>query len=1069
MGKKLLFCAVGILLSLGFANAQSNVRGHVVFAEDGSPVVGASVMVEGTSIGTYADFDGDFVLNNVPQTAKYVIVGFMGMKDVRLEIAPNMEITLFPDENTLQETVVVAFGTQSRKSITGAISQISDEKLNQHVTTSATGALEGAAPGIQVNNTYGEPGSTPEIRVRGFGSINGSNDPLYVVDGVIYEGRISEINSADIASISVLKDASSAALYGSKATNGVIIITTKSGSGSQKPQVTLRINEGLYTRGIPEYEVTTPKEWMEVSWIAMKNFAKTSELGLSESAARIYASDHLIADYARLNIYDRDNTDLFDEEGKLIAKRNPNFNDLNWYDVVQRVGKRSEYNISGSVASSKFNVYASAGYLKEQGYVLASDYERFTARLNTSFTPNKWFKAGVNVNATVSDRDYNSNANGTYYANPFNTIRFMAPIYPYYLHDHSNNEEIVIDEYGNKTWDTVSDYLTNRNIAYELRTDSNKAHRNVLGGQVFGTITLPYGFSFTIKGDINHSTTSRKSYNNPFIGDGAANNGRLTNYSYRYMNYTVQELLNWEYSFGKHHVDVLLGHENYAYDTFYDYAMNTNMSIPDVLVMSNFLTNSYTYGYDDKDRSEAYITRARYNYDERYFVEASFRRDASSRFSPQNRWGNFYSLGANWNIAREAFMEDYTWVNDLRLRAAFGEVGNNAGVDLYAYQALYEVDKNGGSTALMKQSLDASDIKWETTRTFDLGLEGSLFDNRLNFMVGWFDKQSVDLLFQVKLPLSAGSWSHHDESGEYNMAKYQNIGSISNKGIEFSLNGDIIRTKNFTWSLGTEATILKNKIKSLPNDNAEMSNGTLRRFAVGKSIYEFYTYHFVGVDQLTGRSLYTLDPEQRDNAITAKELVTINGVDYTTDTAYGKRDWAGTALPNIYGSFNTSLRYKNFTLSALFTWSLGGKMYDATYRSLMSTNSASSASNNHKDLLKSWKEAPERMTETDPKRIDPHGIPTIDFNRSPKSNDVSDRWLTSNSYFVIKNVNLAYNLPKRWVNAVGMESASVNASVENLLSLSARTGMNPQYSFNGGSDNTYVTARVFNLGVTINF
>ena len=263
--------------------------------------------------------------------------------------------------------------------------------------------------------------------------------------------------------------------------------------------------------------------------------------------------------------------------------------------------------------------------------------------------------------------------------------------------------------------------------------------------------------------------------------------------------------------------------------------------------------------------------------------------------------------------------------------------------------------------------------------------------------------------------------------------------------------------------------MLKNKIKSLPNDNAEMSNGTIRRLAVGKSIYEFYTYHFEGVDQLTGRSLYTLDPDQKTNAEKAGELVTINEVDYTTDTSYGKRDWAGTALPTVYGSFNTSLRYKNLTLSALFTWSLGGKMYDGIYQSLMSTNSASSAANNHKDLLNSWQQAPEGMTETSANRIDPNGLPSLDFNRSQKSNATSDRWLTSNNYFVIKNVNLSYNLPKRWMQAAGLESASVNASVENLLSLSARTGMNPQYSFNGGYDNTYVTARVFNLGVTINF
>ena len=1066
MGRKLLTSALGILFGIGLSFAQSQVRGHIVSADDGQPVAGASVVVEGTSIGTYADFEGNFVLNNLPKNAQWIVVGFVGMKETRMEISPNMEITLFPDQNTLNETVVVAYGTQSRQSITGSVAQIDNEKIELRTGTSVTGALEGAAPGIQVNNTYGEPGSAPSIRIRGFGSINGSNSPLYVVDGVIFDGNISEINSADIASISVLKDAASAALYGSKATNGVIIITTKSGSGSMKPQVTVKVNRGLYTRGIPEYDALGPDQWMEASWMAMKNYAMTSKLGLDEAAAKVYATEHVVSDYAKLNIYDKANNALFDANGKLVAKMNPNFTDLNWFDVIQRNGLRQEYNVSGSVASSKFNVYASAGYLNEQGYVLASDYERFTARLNTNFTPNKWFKSGINVTATVSDRDYNSNASGTYYANPFNTVRMMAPIYPYYLHDHSNGEAIMKDADGEYIWDTQSSYLTNRNIAYELRKDSNKAHRNVLGGQVYGTFMLPYGFSFTVKGDMNHSTTNRKSYNNPNIGDGATNNGRLTNYSYRYMTYTAQELLNWDYNFGKHHVDVLLGHENFSSDSFYDYAMNTGMAVPDILVMSNFLTNSYTQGYNDYDRTEAYLSRARYNYDERYFVDASFRRDGSSRFAPGMRWGNFYSLGFNWNIARERFMQGLPWVDDLRLRAAFGEVGNNAGVGLYAYQALYEVDKNGGETALLKKSLDASDIKWETTRTFDLGVEGALFDNRLNFSLGWFDKQSVDLLFSVDLPLSAGSWSHSDY---WNMSKYQNIGSVSNRGVELSLSGDVVRTRNFAWTLGADATFLKNEIKSLPNDDAEIQNGSLRRLAVGKSIYEFYTYHFEGVDQMTGQSLYTLDPENKEAAQKADELVTINGTDYTKDTSFGLKDWKGTALPTVYGSFSTGFRLYNWTLNALFTWSLGGKMYDGTYASLMSTSSASSSSANHADVLKSWNGVPDGMTETSANRIDPNGIPALDFNRSTYNNSASDRWLTSNNYFVIKNINLGYSLPKRWANALSLEGLMLNASVENLLSISARKGMNPQYSFSGGSDNTYVTARVYNLGLTVNF
>ena len=395
----------------------------------------------------------------------------------------------------------------------------------------------------------------------------------------------------------------------------------------------------------------------------------------------------------------------------------------------------------------------------------------------------------------------------------------------------------------------------------------------------------------------------------------------------------------------------------------------------------------------------------------------------------------------------------------------YGEVGNNMGVSYYAYMALYTIDKNGGNPALIKQSLSAPDIKWETTQTIDVALEGRLFD-RLNFQIGYFDKRSKDLLFEVRLPLSAGSYPWNDTT--MNMTQYKNIGTISNRGFELSLNADVIKGRNWNWNLGLDATFLKNKIIKLP-DGKDILNG-MQNYSEGHSIYEFYTYHYEGVDQMTGNALYTLDPEKAEAAKEANALVNINGTDYTTATSYGKRDWAGSALPTVYGSINSSLSWKNWSLGVLFTYSLGGKVYDGSYQSLMSVSESGAAgSAYHQDILNSWNGIPEGMTETSANRINPNGTPRADFYRSSDLNAVSDRWLVDASYLVLKNLNLSYSFPKQWMKNVGLEGLSLNFGVENLFTLTARKGLNPQYSFNGGYDDTYVTARVYNFGLNLKF
>ncbi|MBF1408584.1 MAG: TonB-dependent receptor [Prevotella histicola] len=1041
--------------------AQTEISGTVISSEDKQPIIGASILVAGTQNGTVTDVDGNFKLSAA--AGSKLVVSYIGMNSKTVTAAPNMKITLDPEDKKLDEVVVVAYGTAKRQSLTGSVAVVDSKKISDRINTSVTGALEGSAPGVQVNNSYGEPGQAPKIHIRGVGTlVNGADQPLYIVDGTPYEGNIAELNPNDIESMSVLKDASSAALYGNRAANGVILITTKKAKYASKPNITLKVDHGFYRRGLPEYDRLGPDQWMEASWKAMKNSALSGGIVSTEADAADYATKQLVTDYARRNIYDGASDALFNSNGKLIAKIRPGYDDLDWAKGVERTGHRQEYNLSAAVSGDKFNIYSSAGYLNEQGYIRNSSYERFTGRINTTYNATKWLELGINLSGTSANRNFNPNASGNMFANPFYVTRYMAPIYPVYLHNADGS--YLLDADGNKQYDTTSEYLQNRNIVYEMSMDKDKTRRNVLDGLIYAKVTLPYGFTFTGKADLNHANTNRQTYNNPIIGDGSTNNGRLTEYSYQYTSYTGQELLTWEHDFDVHHLDVLLGHENYSWNRRYSMARNVNAAIDGLLALSNFVSNSDTEGFFNDYRTESYLGRLRYSYDDKYFADFSLRRDGSSKFQKDNRWGNFFSFGVNWNIKKENFMKDVKWVDALRARASYGEVGNDAAVDYYGYQALYYITKNGGKPALIRQKLAANNLKWETTQTFDFGVEGTLFD-RLNFSLGYFDKRSKDLLFQVRFPLSAGSFSGNSDIE--NLTQYQNIGTISNRGFEIMLSGDVVRSKDWTWNLSFDATTLKNKVLKLPNGE-DILHGH-QKYSVGHSAYEWYTYHFAGVDQMTGSSLYDLDTQKESAANAAGALVEINGTKYTTNSAFAQREWAGTALPSVYGSFGSNLRWKDLSLSVLMTYSLGGKIMDASYQSLMSTGSASSAAALHKDILGSWDGVPAGMTATSPNRIDPHGIPIIDFNQSNENNSLSDRWLTSASYLIMKNIMLTYRLPKTLVSSWGLGGVSVKAGVENLFTVTSRKGLNPQYNFKGGSDDTYVSARVFNFGLSVDF
>jgi TonB-linked SusC/RagA family outer membrane protein len=1043
-------------------------------------------MVKGTNVGTVTDFDGKYHIKKLPDNAKTLVISYVGMvsQDVAIR-AGEIRTILNPDQQQLDEVVVVAYGVQKKSSITGAISSVDTKKIEMRPMSSATSALEGSTSGVQVNSTYGAPGSDPSIRIRGIGTVNGSSSPLYVIDGIPFGGNISDLNPADIQSISVLKDAASCALYGNRASNGVILIQTRQGK-SEKMAFDLKINQGIYERGIKEYALTNANQFMEASWMSLKNSRLTA--GDDAATAAAYATNNLISERLYLNIYNKADNALFDANGKLVSDAqilSGYADDLDWYDAGLRKGYRQEYNLSGNMATEKSSYYFSLGYLNENGYVTNSDFSRISARTSLSFTPKKWLKTGLTLNGTHQVTNSTNGDSDGGYTNLFMYARNVAPIYPIHLHNADGSYRL--DASGNKQYDSGSyvddngtpistrNQYADRHVIWENELNLDRTYRNTLQGIAYIDIKFLRDFTFSLKGDLNVRNSENKSYNNAVIGDGKGNSGRASRTIYRYKNYTFQQQLRWNRSFGIHTFDVLAGHENYSNGYEYIYGFKTTETFANKTNLSNFTNITNFTGYDTNYRTESYLGRIHYSLDNRYNIEASFRRDGSSRFHKENRWGNFGSVGANWVISREKFMADVTWVENLKLRANYGQVGNDAGTGYYGYMGLYGSTQNANLGAYYLTQNPAYDLKWETGEAYGVGVEARFF-NRWNLEVEYFNKRNKDLIFDVYLPLSAGATS--TSSAEATVTK--NLGTISNQGFEINTDIDIYKSKDWTVNFSTNATFLKNKVVKLPEQNKDGIISGSYKIEEGRSRYEFYLYTFEGVDQMTGQSLYKINLDDyyvtmpdgtklgnTNNTDITDKATLINGTYYVNNTTYAKKEFHGSALPKVYGSYTGMMGYKGFVISAMFTYALGGKVNDSVYRGLMT--SGTSARNYHADVMKSWDGVPAGMTEDSPNRILKDGIPELNSTTSTDNNaGTTSRWLTSGNYLVFKNLTASYQLPKKFVKRIDLSGASINVNCENIFTLTARQGMNAQQSFSGTQYNYLVTPRVYSVGLIIN-
>lgn len=1065
------------------------VSGIVVDAGTGEEIIGATVMPIGGGNGVATDFDGKFTLN-VPDNVKTARISAVGYKEQVVNLTSSMRVEMASTATAIDEVVVIGYGTATKESLTGSVTVVGAKEIEDRPVTNVVNALEGNSPGVQVNSTTGAPGSSPSIIIRGSGTLTGSGQPQLVVDGIIYSGDLADINPADVESMTVLKDAASCAIYGVRGANGVILITTKKAKSKGNMEVTLQVREGMYTRGLPEYNTLSTDEWMETMFQSKANeLMATSPVRYPDRAtANKYLQSQFIDGYLQgQNIYNAPSDQVFDENGHVVASVLPGYTDLDWWDAVSRTGFRQEYNLNLAGAAEKYNVFASIGYLNEKGYMLKTDFERFNGRFNVNFEPTSYLRAGMNLNASYQTSQANSGTGGTVVINPFKT-QFYAPIFPYYEHDAEGN--IVYDENGNPMWN-MRGRFDNRNVAYELRKNQLEGTGTVIDANVYATAVLPYGFDFTVRGSMYRTYSHSYSYTNKWLGD-AYPDGRLNDSNAQGRTHTFMQNLNWRHSYGNdlwmHTIDVVLGHENTNLYSSSQFFSKTGQMEDDYYAGDNFTNETGTpEGNYGEARMESYLGRARYNLNDTYFAEASIRRDGSDRFAKDNRWGTFWSVGASWIFSKEKFMHNLSWVNYAKLRFSYGSVGDYTNAPSLAYTSLYAMGSYSNEPIYIRASIGNPSLGWEAQKTLDIALEGALFNNKLNFSIGYFDKSSDDLIYDLRTALSQGQ----QPFGGALLDIPTNIGKISNRGWEISLNGTIMRNEDINWTASLDMTFISNKINRLPRGNKDVNNG-YQRWSVGRSKYSWYLPTFVGVDQMTGKALYSFEKDEflyyykglsdmysdeeleqlwnEEVANAASCTVEINGKKYVTKSQYATNTWHGTAQPVVYGSFGSQLTWKNLNFGFLFTYSLGGKVLDAYYQTLMSVNA--NTEQYHKDVLKAWTGVPEGMTADSPNRIDPDGTPINFAQDSQDNNATSTRFLTNASWLVLKNLNISYTLPKKWTDAIQLQSLNIGFSVDNLFTVAGRKGLNPQMTYSGqqSSDTPgYMTNRVFSFQLTARF
>jgi TonB-linked SusC/RagA family outer membrane protein len=1040
--RRILTLLLGVLMIGSQLLAQNRtISGRITDAQ-GNGVPNASITVKGTTLGTATDNSGSFSLA-VPSTARTLVVTSVGFESQEIAISTrsSYDVVLGSTEQTLSNLVVtVPYGTIRKKAFTGSEATVTAKSIEKQQVTNVTKALEGLVSGIMTTNGGGTPGSDATIVIRGFSSINGSSNPLYVLNGVPYDGSISAIPPDDIESVTVLKDAAASALYGSRAAGGVIMITTKTGKKG-RPNVSVNLRRGFMSRGIPEYDRIGPKDYYEVMWEATRNAFQYGQ-GLSATQAGKNASNQLTdASHLVYNAYNVPGNQLVDPA---TGKLNPNAKllwDDNWESVLYRTAARTNATAAISGAGDRSDYYLSAGYLNEEGTMKFTDYKRYNMRLTVNTDATNWLRTGMTLDGAYSTST-GVLSTSTYTSNPFYFTRNMGPIYPVWQHDLTTGA-ILTDSLGNKVldWGVPSQMgarpaTTNSNLLGSLALDERSS--NLFNGNTNGFAEVKFlkDFSFKTTLGLNLAESNGRTYQNRDFGDAQNVKGRLTESFDRQISYTFNQVLTWNRDFHLNNIRALVGHENYSYKYIQESATKTGFQFDAPIQLATASTTEGTpYSSEDNLSIESYFANVNYNYNQKYLLSGSVRRDASSRFADSVRWGNFYSAGVGWRISQEEFLKNLTWLNELKLKASYGEVGQEDIGLFYPYRDYYSFDGFGNLTP--SNTVANSALHWEKNKKFNAGFDFQVFKSRLNGTIEYFNNASSDLLFLVPIRPSSG-----------NVNTWQNIGSSTNKGIDLQLGYNAVRSSNFDWRIDLNMQHLKNEVTKLPDVQAKngIVSGT-KKISLGHSIFDFWLKEYAGVDASNGQALYYKDVVDVSGKATGEKILT-NNINQASFYYFGS------AIPDFNGGLTNSFRYRNFDLSFLVTFAYGGKFYDSNYATLMSATSYGGALST--DILDRWQ-----------KPGDVTVVPRVQ-NAVANQEGQSSRWLFDGSYLNLKNISLAYNLSKSVSNHLHINGAQIYGTVDNAILFTAKKGMDPQRAFNGTSDFSYPPFRTITFGVNFN-
>ncbi len=1012
------------MICVNIAFAQLKVTGKVTASDDGSPLPYATISIKGTTTGAYTDDDGNYTITVAPNgVLVFSTVGFV-TQEIQVNNRSVINVALAPDAIALEETIVVAYGTAKKGTYTGSASVVKKEALKDAPSVSFENALNGKVAGLQVTSNSGQAGTTSSMRIRGIGSMNASNEPLYVIDGVpvtsgdagqmsdyIYStnNAMSTLNPNDIESITVLKDAAASSLYGSRAANGVIVITTKKGKLG-RPTVTLKASVGITPSwAYNNHEVANAQQQAEMYYLMFWNTKDNPADGNATAIAQMNKRFKKHGYYFETT----DNTvNTLTIKGMTDGIENREGKYFDWDKELFRTAIYQTYDLSVSGGTDNTNYYSSIAYTSDKGRVITNKYDRVSGRVNLSQKVGKHVELLTQVNVARTKREgYNDTRSlGSNYF-----LQSRNLLWPFYWPTDYKTGEWWTPRYGSYAYNPVYYRTQWENSS---KTTKVSASEN-LSIKILPELTLRSIFSY------DYSNVHDFIYYSADHFSGSSDNGSVTDMNTNVSKWVSSTTLNWNRDFAKHNVNVLAGFEAEENKTEFSRASGTNLptsALHTVATAGKLDANAYSWG----NTIASFLSKAEYNYDGRYYVSGSFRRDGSSRLGSDNRWGNFWSVAGSWKINNEKFMKDIHWISNLRLRASYGVNGtlpssNYGWRALTSYSSKYMTNPGGGLSNVADPTLS-----WETSYTYNVAAEFGFWDQRFYGTIEFFNRDSKDLLQDVPISYTTGFSS-----------TLKNVGEINNKGLEVELGGDIIRTKDLTWSASLTASFIKSKVTKLYGGQDiiwdDPTGGDARAkyiYREGESTLALYGLEWAGTNKENGKNMWYINPKDDENYTADLE---IKGRPVTYSYKKANKVILHDMMPKVFGGINTDVSWKGLSVGLNFTYRFGSKTYDAADRDCNDDGYYFERTMSKTAYKDSW--TPTNKNAKYPQRL---AIDMEDVNQK------SSRHLHNGDYIRLKTLSIGYNLPKNFVSKVGLSNARVYFNGSNLLTWAAHKEYDPE-------------------------